>query len=401
METNQVLDPELYDLCPIINALELAIDQHGSLQVPDRVILDFKKELNDFFKKSPLCTNLMITNNTDKEFFGIIIKPVMDVNDIIGCPDLRDLKLIDRYSMDIDSKLFSMGLSARQLISLIINEVYNIMSMDSVASTAAIIDSICAGRKSEITASVIEYKCINNLIEYCICDYLYRSRSIFAKNEFEVATTSQILQTYSMSNDFIEAVRIFHGTTNHMYYDIPSPALALNWVFDVIKNYEPKSVYAIKVLESTKRCIGSSMMANFIQSIIKSFTSTNIEYQHKAIVGEGSLFSGIRKSGLKSLENDLYEYEMRIKNIDDENSAILLMRQINSRMGIISDYIDEEKISETERKRWESLYERYGRMREKMTNKQVYSKKMYGLFVDYNALMNTGKENMMTMNTYY
>ena len=69
---------------------------------------------------------------------------------------------------------------------------------------------------------------------------------------------------------------------------------------------------------------------------------------------------------------------MRIKNIDDENSAILLMRQINSRMSLIQDYLDEEeKLPDSERRRWEKLEDRYEKLRQKMITKPIYSRKMY------------------------
>ena len=41
-----------------------------------------------------------------------------------------------------------------------------------------------------------------------------------------------------------------------------------------------------------------------------------------------SLASQIKYSGLKSLEDDIYEYRMRIKNVETENDAIYIIRQI-------------------------------------------------------------------------
>ena len=92
---------------------------------------------------------------------------------------------------------------------------------------------------------------------------------------------------------------------------------------------------------------------------------------------------------------------MRVKNIDEEASAIQLMRQINSRTGCISDYLSEEDLSEHERKRWDKLYEKYDKIREEMIKKPIYSRKMYGLFVDYNALMNMSAANYATLNSMY
>lgn len=394
---------ELYDLYPIITALNNAITQYGGNYIPDKVITDLKKELNGLFKSDPVCDMLFISNNTDKEFFGVFIKPAMDASVIVKCPDLRDMPVVKKYSIDIDSKLFSIGLSARQIISLIIYDIYKIMDIESFRDIATVMDAISAGKDNVISNSMIQYDCIKKLTEYCMCDYLYRSRSIFTTGNSELVRVPELLQAYELDSEFVESLEIIATVKSSMYNEIPSPALSLNWVYNVINNYEPRSTYAIHVLKSGVATTGSTMIKNVLNSIIARFTSTNIKSQKENIVGvkEGSLFAGIRKNGLKSLENDLYEYEMRIKNVDDENSAIFLMRQINSRMGVIADYLDEEKLSDSERRRWENLYDRYDKMRAKMTSKPVYSRKMYGLFVDYNALMQPGNDNSMTMNTMY
>ena len=92
---------------------------------------------------------------------------------------------------------------------------------------------------------------------------------------------------------------------------------------------------------------------------------------------------------------------MRIKNVDTQDEAIIIMRQISSRMEILDDYLlNQEDLSDTERERWQKVFDKYERLREELSKKTVYNKKMYGLFVDYNALQNMSG-NSITMNTYY
>ena len=113
-----------------------------------------------------------------------------------------------------------------------------------------------------------------------------------------------------------------------------------------------------------------------------------------------SLAAQIKYSGLKSLEDDIYEYRMRIKNVETENDAIYIVRQINNRMGLISDYLENEDLSELDRERFFKLYDKYDSLREELSKKSIYNRKMYGLFVDYNALQQMSNGSM-TMNTYY
>ena len=91
---------------------------------------------------------------------------------------------------------------------------------------------------------------------------------------------------------------------------------------------------------------------------------------------------------------------MRLRNVETQDDAILLMRQINSRMSILEEYLDTEELDEKDRKRWEDCYKKYLELRDALSRKTVYNKKMYGLFVDYNALQNMSQSGNL-MNTYY
>ena len=108
----------------------------------------------------------------------------------------------------------------------------------------------------------------------------------------------------------------------------------------------------------------------------------------------------MKKNGLRSIEEDLFEYNMRLRNVETQDDAILLMRQINSRMSILEEYLDNEELDEKDRKRWEDCYKKYLELRDSLSKKTVYNRKMYGLFVDYNALQNMSSNGNL-MNTYY
>ena len=102
--------------------------------------------------------------------------------------------------------------------------------------------------------------------------------------------------------------------------------------------------------------------------------------------GKKSLAMQIKDSGLRAIEQDVYEYTMRIKNIEDENDALLLMRQLNNRIAILEDYIAQEELDERVYQKWNKVLEKYYSLRESLTKKTIYKQKMYGLFADYNVL---------------
>ena len=42
-----------------------------------------------------------------------------------------------------------------------------------------------------------------------------------------------------------------------------------------------------------------------------------------------SIFRTLKQNGLRGLEDDLYEYKVRVKNVQDQSDAIYIMRCIN------------------------------------------------------------------------
>ena len=66
----------------------------------------------------------------------------------------------------------------------------------------------------------------------------------------------------------------------------------------------------------------------------------------------------------------------------------------------LREYLEEEDMDDKDRKRWESCYNKYTELRDALSKKTVYNRKMYGLFVDYNALQQMN-DNGNFMNTYY
>ena len=95
---------------------------------------------------------------------------------------------------------------------------------------------------------------------------------------------------------------------------------------------DPKSVTRyIKSIKSVVR--GSKEYKEFVR-FLKSKLNLN-------------LFRDIRLNGLRNIEDDLYEFNIRLKNVSDEEEALNLLRQINMRLAIIDDYLLDNKLDES------------------------------------------------------
>lgn len=390
---------KLTDLEDVITGIYDTISEHGPSHVSEKAGIDLKHALNKFMPDY-CCSNAILSDN-DKDFFGIYINRQYS-NNIFFNLDMRDIeeKHNDHYTIDIDSRLFSIEMNPKNIVALLIYDLYKILSSEATTDMMSVVDIICAGRNETFRRKYTDYLPISNLFNFCASDYLHRKYSICSKTEEDFVRMPDIIVAYGLENAFMEATEKLVKISNTIGRTLPNPALSLNWVFSVMKTYTPRSRDVLLVINDLINTSGSELIKIKLNTILKQFGEV---YNHdvKKAIGEASLFSGIRKSGMRSLENDLFEYDMRVKNIDDEDSAIFLMRQINSRMSIIQDYLEEEKLSESELKRWQMLYDKYDQLRRKMTSKPIYSRKMYGLFTDYNALMQPSADNMMTMRTVY
>lgn len=420
------------DLCVnILNCrtlfTEADLDYGKNRAILAKLTLAIRDQINHLFKDIT-CKEVIISENIDKEFFGVIVRPICPTNncenkllDILVDPNPdRVLRSSDRYILDIDVRLLTnLEIEADQIVDLIIYDIDKIMSIESFQLVAGIADNIM--QNIGMTYGDLKAKLTDRTTavwNFAAYETLYRTKSVFTRPSSEVILVPDIIKAirgiyndgddavvYSINrfDNAVDAVR----KSNKLENDYTCPTLIMNWFFTWLKNYRKADTYAIKLLNRAKDETGSEAMKRAINAAIEALGAPVIRYKNEIPVSESAkkgLVSQMKYSGMKSLEDDLYEYSMRVKNISDENSAILLMRQINSRMGIISDYLESEsdKIPEAEYKRWEKLYDKYDKLRDQMVAKPIYSKKMYGLFVDYNALMDmSNPQNVMTMNTMY
>ena len=98
----------------------------------------------------------------------------------------------------------------------------------------------------------------------------------------------------------------------------------------------------------------------------------------------GEFFKKNKQKNIRYLEDDLYEYNIRLKNIEDEDDALYLLRQINTRIAIIDDYMNSDKeMDETTRERWFNLLNKYQKVREDLSKKVVYKNKYAGIYISY------------------
>ena len=368
--------------------------------VMNEALRRLKDQLNKFFSDKH-CDSVIFTKNTDNKFFGIVVKPTKYNINMFLKSDMENGDSFYSYIVEFDSKLFDpiTEYTANNILAGLIHDVSEVVDSKTVYEVKCAIDAICCGLDQ--VPDIILSERLREVFRFAVEEAIYRMRSMYNYSYGDLVLPNEVVKSYGLTDGFngeferIQSLRSDLDTVNR--YD----TLVLNWFFYWAGKSTIYDTLPIYTLRKYIDCTGSLLLKSSAYSAIQSLGTVT---SHNTYIEESkkkSLVANIKLNGMKSIEDDLYEYAMRVKNIDDEASAIQLMRQINSRMGIISDYLSEEDLSEHERKRWDKLYEKYDKIREEMIKKPIYSRKMYGLFVDYNALMNMSAANYSTLNSMY
>ena len=106
----------------------------------------------------------------------------------------------------------------------------------------------------------------------------------------------------------------------------------------------------------------------------------------ESVKKKNSLFRRLRINGLRSIEDDLYEYRVRAKNAKTEDEAMYTLRQINTRLAILDDYIKYEDLDDSERDKYVDVINQFRDIREYLSTKKIYNRKNYGIWYDYDQL---------------
>ena len=366
-----------------------------------------KTELNLFFRDFK-CTEAILTCNTDNEFFGVQISPMFSYPERcmnIFIPENRD-ETFNHYLIEFDTKLFNGDFTARQIAALIIHDINKLNTPNLLQDVIAAMDhiSMCHGQ-------TINYGYIKKNIPFFLFALQDTCRKMTSAFEFipsGLVLADDFVRSYGLGKDYEDGMEAIKKCRNNLKEQICCTTITLNWFMQKYISLDKHIQKDIcEDIRDAIKLTGSKLVRRLLEQTLDRFRKdrTADEKYYYSVLTESakkkmSLASQIKYSGLKSLEDDIYEYRMRIKNVETENEAIYIIRQINNRMGIISDYLETEELSDLDRERFFKLYDKYDSLREELSKKSVYNRKMYGLFVDYNALQQMSN-NSMTMNTYY
>ncbi len=351
------------------------------------------RSLNVIFEGKAECRQVIYTTNIDKLPFGIFIDPKIGNYDLMKILFENDHKSpsIDEYSVEIDSKLFMEGLTPEDITKMILHDVEIMISEEVMDKLRSLIDVYVADTLDSI--NIKESLNANSILIYAIKDTLNKlSSSLYGNYDFKFVTDEMI--------DKISKA----DYTNISIFDNFPKVIILQWAFMVYTDIRTNYSLIKNTLEDAKEVTGSKFVRDIIDNTLAGISRSSYDLLDESMdlckfidqknipLSEASIFKSLKTSGLRSIENDYYEYAILVKSASDENEAMYALRGINTRINILTDYIyNTPNISDAERKHWEGVVQMYQDLRIRLTKKNIINKKSYGLWFDYSKLDNLDK----------
>ena len=327
-------------------------------EYPDDVnamlLSQLKDEINSFFKDSK-CKELVFTQNTDKMFFGIIV---------------------------IDSRIFSpmLGLSADEIIAILLYQISAMVNDSTPIDTVRKnIDVYLVKNNEQIKISESAHYAY--ILEFGIKDALRKVTSIFEKSHNEILASSFLIAC-GYAEELEEAFDKIDQNGYNMNKDCDtSDIIVMSWVIRLYSAVKLRRIVAIKTIKKCLALTASQLEKREMNNLVRCLERIDDSSLLEGFFSD--TYSKIKHKNVKSYEDDYFEYAMRVKNVNREDDALSLLHSINVRMNIIDDYLSSEKLSENDQKRWNALYLKFDKLREVLSNKNLYGTDYSRIYITY------------------
>ena len=365
-------------------------------------LTDLKTALNNLFTEysdGPVCTDIMYTANYDKQFMGLYINPLLNYGDAINIIATEEPITCRQYQLELGSDLLDMDLDAEEITAIVLYEISSMLCNPQVIEDVRNLIHLEV-LSNEDVVRIRDNTNFSQLLMYAIKDTLYKVSSMIFKEDIEEITSNPLIQAAELVDAMESAQEKLVNNVYGLSDSARSPKVSiLKWTFMVYQDVQHNSRLARETLLDSKDFTASMLQKQEIDKTIIAldridattlFENTNIikVLEKKALysVTEGSIFKSLKQSGLKSIENDLYELAIKAKAMECEDDALFIIRAINTRLGILEDYIYNTELSDNESKKWNAVANGYRELRETVVKSKIFKKKSYCLFFDYNQL---------------
>ena len=372
----------LRDICAIyVEKLgKVSMKERKEMQDAINFVFDTHSTQDMTFGPDSECENFIVTENTDKMFFGVRVMPSHNfldqyrIHDILFKEEPFRVKSVD---VEFDSKMFSplVGMTANEMLALILYEVGHVVNSSApIDDLRAQLDAYCAAN-DQVIANLKDKDAIK-FMAFAIAEYVSKHSSLFT-NSGNRFTADEFIHYADLDDQFENLISKISKNNFRLHEDVDNPFATMLWTLRILSSLSTRKIMAIKTLKKAIDLSASVLEQNYMKSLIRDLETVRI-----LPVNEGALHK-FKYNTMKQFDEDYFEIAMRCKNVEEEDDAIYLMRKINTRVSIIDDYINTEKVSPDDFKKWSKLLEKYKDLRDDLLKTAVYKGKQYGVFVNY------------------
>lgn len=342
------------------------------------ILIKLKNEINKFFIKSK-CRDILYTENTDKLFFGMRVYPLFDGSQAIEMLSDEKSKSFDSYYLEFDSKLFDpmLNLDEKELTAILIHEighiVYDTGTIDEVRKQ---IDMyfVANGDSLDLKSS----KGYKELLAYGLKDSVIKVGSIFSKigNDEIIADTFVVACGYG---PYLEsAMRKISRSVSYLNKNVDDRLITMSWVLRLKHEFKYRRLPAIKTLNKAKQLTASKLEEREIVYAVNTLNRMEDTVQESAIDNIKSRFSkkfnDFKIKGIRSIKNDVYELNLRVRCAETEEDLLYVIRTLNSDIAILKDYLTEDVSDEEREEIYKVLQDMYDIRETAAKKKEVRSK---------------------------
>lgn len=365
-------------------------DQHPTPQM----LNDLKKELNKFFKDTE-CIDIIYTKNTDKLFFGMCVMPVIKDEDVMKIVTTDEKMKIKKYYLEIDSKLLTLNLSTNEFAAVLLHEIGHVVINDQpIEMVRNSIDTYM--QYNDKILQLEDSAQYNKILGFAIKDTIQKFTSMLFKDDSELVADSFVISC-GYGDSLLSAQQKICSNAWGLSKGVRPKVVILNWIFNLYTNVKLSRIPAIRTLKKAKICTGSKLTQDEVDKVIKVLNKLDTDlvqeasFLLEAVKKKNSFAVRLKLNGLRSIEDDYYEFKIRVKNAETEEEALYALRQINSRLTILDDYLASEDLEESEYNKWYAVLEKYKALRDDLGAKKIYNRKNYGIWYSYNQLDSNDK----------
>lgn len=350
------------------------------------------------------CMDVVITEN-DGEFFGFRVYPYYFGDNLahsIMDPEVPyDNPLSFRYSVDVDSKMLNGTVDPLELSTLLITEVNAFTSSEAISKVTELLDRILVGM--DVTLDNEKARKCMPLFKFVLSECIYYLSSVMVKASYDNNLLGSAItfpyeemckNDMNISMSFESGIKKVKDMSQCIGEDITTLVGALLTSYLSMYRDIDKNKSVLVTLKDAKDIASSTLYKNAIQLVIsdiedKYFSGRKpIEDVPVAPMNESSIRQRLKASGLDAIEDDIYALTIRVKNLTDEDEAIMTSRLIGKHLSTIDGYMTDYQDTMTERevKRCNDMQAKLTNLREEIVHSKIYKNKQYGLFIDYNNL---------------